>query len=151
VALLKELDIARSRNAWYASELELAKKAGYTPNQSSSPALDRAVPEQFTEADRPLIEALIAMRTELANVQGSVDQQAVHAAKKIAEVEKQRDAAVSEAIYAKAKLAAHGGSQSSTPQLDNESRDMGIMAAERSNDIGRKLAAALAVQTDQRV
>jgi chromosome segregation ATPase len=147
VALLKELDIARSRNAWYASELELAKKAGYTPNQSSSPALDRAVPEQFTEADRPLIEALIAMRTELANVQGSVDQQAVHAAKKIAEVEKQRDAAVSEAIYAKAKLAAHGGSQSSTPQLDNESRDMGIMAAERSNDIGRKLAAALAVQT----
>jgi hypothetical protein len=41
VALLKELDAAKNRNAWYASELELAKKAGYTPNPSSSPMLDQ--------------------------------------------------------------------------------------------------------------
>lgn len=149
VAILKELEMTKNRNAWYASELELAKKAGYVPNPSSAPILERAA-ESFDEADRPLIEALIAMRNELANVQGSIDQQAILAAKKIAEVEKQRDAAVSEAVYAKAKLAGYGGSQDSTPQLDNESRDLGTMAADRSNDIAKKLAAALAAQNELR-
>lgn len=148
VALLKELDAAKNRNAWYASELELARKAGYTPNPSSSPILDQRAAESFDDDDKPLIEALIAMKAELANVQGSIDKQAVLAAKKIAEVEKQRDAAVSEAVYAKAKLAAHSGSQSSTPQPDSDARDLGIMSADRSSDISRKLAAALAVQRD---
>lgn len=148
VALLKELDAAKNRNAWYASELELARKAGYTPNPSSSPILDQRAAESFDDDDKPLIEALIAMKTELANVQGSIDKQAVLAGKKIAEVEKQRDAAVSEAVYAKAKLAAHSGSQSSTPQPDTDARDLGNMAADRSTDISRKLAAALAEQRD---
>ena len=148
VALLKELDAAKNRNAWYASELELARKAGYTPNPSSSPILDQRAAESFDDDDKPLIEALIAMKAELANVQGSIDKQAVLAAKKIAEVEKQRDAAVSEAVYAKAKLAAHSGSQSSTPQPDSDARDLGVMSADRSSDISRKLAAALALQRD---
>ena len=149
VALLKELDAAKNRNAWYASELELARKAGYTPNPSSSAVLDQRAAESFDDEDKPLIEALIAMKTELANIQGSIDKQAVLAAKKIAEVEKQRDAAVSEAVYAKAKLAAHSGSQSSTPQPDSDARDLGVISADRSQDISRKLAAALAVQGDQ--
>jgi hypothetical protein len=148
VAILKELEVAKNRNAWYASELELAKKAGYQPNPSPSPILDQKAAESFGDADKPLIEALIAMRNELANVQSSIDQQAIIAARKIAEVEKQRDTAVNEAIYAKAKLAAHGGSQNSTPQLDNDSRDLGVMVADRSNDIARKLAAALGTQKE---
>jgi chromosome segregation ATPase len=146
VALLKELEAAKNRNAWYASELELAKKAGYVPNPSSSPLLDQKGAETFGENDKPLIEALITMRNELANVQASIDQQAVIAAKKIAEVEKQRDTAINEAIYAKAKLAAHGGSANSTPQLDSEARDLGIVTTERHEDISRKLATALATQ-----
>jgi hypothetical protein len=148
VALLKELDAAKNRNAWYASELELARKAGYVPNPSSSPILDQRAAESFDDEDKPLIEALIAMKTELANVQSSIDKQAVTAAKQIAEVEKQRDAAVREAVYAKAKFAAHSGSQSSTPQPDSDSRDLGIMSTDRSTDISRKLAAALSVQQD---
>ena len=148
VALLKELDAAKNRNAWYASELELARKAGYTPNPSSSPMLDQRAAESFDDEDKPLIEALIAMKAELSNVQGSIDKQAVIAAKKIAEVEKQRDSAVNEAVYAKARLAAHSGSQSNTPQPDSDTRDLGIMSADRSNDISRKLAAALGVQRD---
>lgn len=149
VALLKELDAAKNRNAWYASELELARKAGYVPNPSSSPILDQRAAESFDDDDKPLIEALIAMKSELANVQGSIDKQAVLAAKQIAEVEKQRDAAVREAVYAKAKLAAHAGSQSSTPQPDAEGvRDLGIMSTDRSTDISRKLASALAEQRD---
>jgi chromosome segregation ATPase len=148
VALLKELDIAKNRNAWYASELELARKAGYTPNPSSSPLLDQRAAESFDDDDKPLIEALLAMKQELANVQGSIDKQAIIAAKHIAEVEKQRDSAISEAVYAKAKLAAHSGSQSSTPQPDSEARDLSMLAGDRSTDISRKLAAALAEQRE---
>ncbi|EKD11987.1 uncharacterized protein L3040_005906 [Drepanopeziza brunnea f. sp. 'multigermtubi'] len=148
VALLKELDAAKNRNAWYASELELARKAGYTPNPSSSPFLDQRAAESFDDDDRPLIEALIAMKGELANVQVSIDKQAILAAKKIAEIEKQRDAAVSEAVYAKARLAAHSGSQSSTPQPYADARDLGSMSLDRSVEVSKKLAAALAEQRD---
>ena len=65
VAVLKELDAAKNRNAWYASELELARKAGYTPNPSSSPILDQRAAESFDDDDKPLIEALIAMKAEV--------------------------------------------------------------------------------------
>ncbi|EFX02401.1 cell polarity protein [Grosmannia clavigera kw1407] len=145
VAVLKELDSARNRNAWYASELELARKAGYVSNASLSPLLDGRGSETFDDDDKPLIEALLAMRTELANVQASVDKQAVLAAKQIAEADKQRDAAIQEAVYAKAKLAAHTGtgSAASTPQLDRD-RDI----ADRATDISRKLATALASQKE---
>ncbi|KAF6835912.1 kelch domain-containing protein [Colletotrichum plurivorum] len=144
VALLKELDTARNRNAWYASELELARKAGYVPNASLSPVLDSRAAETFDDEDKPLIEALLAMRTELANVQASVDKQAILAAKQIAEAEKQRDAAIQEAVYAKARLVAQvGGSVASTPQLDGE-RDVD----DRSTEISRKLASALNYQKD---
>ena len=88
------------------------------------------------------------MKKELANVQGSIDKQAIIAAKHIAEAEKQRDSAISEAVYAKAKLAAHSGSQSSTPQPDSEARDLDMLAGDRSTDISRKLAAALAEQRE---
>ncbi|KAK9423586.1 putative Cell polarity protein [Seiridium unicorne] len=142
VALLKELDSARNRNAWYASELELARKSGYTPSAAMSPTLESRA-ESFDDEDRPLIEALLAMRQELVNVQSSVDKQAVIAAKQIAEAERQRDAAVQEAIYAKAKMAAHMGSASSTPQLDSDRDDN-----YRKTDTNRKLAAALNLQKD---
>jgi chromosome segregation ATPase len=148
VAVLKELDAAKNRNAWYASELELARKAGYVPNPSSNPVLDQRAAESFDDEDKPLIEALLAMKAELSNVQSSIDKQAVIAARQIAEVEKQRDNAINEAIYAKARLAAHTGSQSSTPQPDSDARDIGVVAAGRSNDISKKLAAALASQRD---
>jgi chromosome segregation ATPase len=138
--LLKELDAARNRNAWYASELELARKAGYVPNASLSPVLDSRATETFDDDDKPLIEALLAMRTELASVQNSVDKQAVLAAKQIAEAEKQRDAAIQEAVYAKAKLAAQLGNASNLSRSDNDD--------ERSGEISRKLATALSTQRD---
>ncbi|KFX89711.1 hypothetical protein V490_06842, partial [Pseudogymnoascus sp. VKM F-3557] len=147
VSLLNELDNLRNRNAWMASELELARKSGYTPGGTPSSILDNRISTSFSDAERPLIEALIAMRSELNTVQGSIDQQAIIAAKKIAEVEKQRDAAVSEAVYAKAKLAAHGGSQTSTPQLDND-RDTNSISGDRSTDVARKLAGALSAQAN---
>ncbi|KAK4239167.1 hypothetical protein C8A03DRAFT_43184 [Achaetomium macrosporum] len=144
VALLKELDAARNRNAWYASELELARKAGYVPNTSLSPVLDGRALDTFDDDDKPLIEALLAMRTDLASVQASVDKQAVLAAKQIAEAERQRDAAIQEAVYAKAKLAARvGGSANSTPHLDSE-KDL----EDRAGEMSKKLAYALKTQKE---
>ncbi|KAI1654095.1 hypothetical protein F4813DRAFT_234844 [Daldinia decipiens] len=145
VVLLKELDIARNRTAWYASELELARKAGYVPNATLSPTLESRAADTFDDDDKRLIESLLAMKQELANVQTSIDKQAILAAKQIAEVERQRDAAVREAVYAKAKIAAQSGSAASTPQLDGE-RD--VDSSDRSSELNRKLASALNIQKE---
>lgn len=146
--LLRDLELARSRNAWYASELALARKAGYNAGSSSSPMIDEGSNEAFRDEDKPLLEALFRMKSELERVQSSIHSQGVDAAKRIAEVERQRDAAVNEAIYAKTKLAAHGGaSQSGTPQPD-ASRNVGTPDTDRMQDINRRLAASLATQGD---
>ncbi|KKA23548.1 Cell polarity protein (Tea1) [Rasamsonia emersonii CBS 393.64] len=146
-ALIKELEAAKTRNAWYASELALARKAGYVPNPSNSPALDERAIEAFSDEDRPMIEAFLAMRAELAKMQATVDRQAAIASKRVAEVEHQRDVAVSEAAYARAKLAAHGGSQRGSPPLDG-SRDGEEAHSERVSDLSRRLAMALAAQSE---
>lgn len=147
-ALIKELEAAKSRNAWYASELALARKAGYHPAASSSPTFEERAVNQLGDEDRPLIEAFLAMRAELGKMQITVEQQAAAAAKQVAEVEHQRDAAISEAAYARAKLAAHGGSAHGTPQPESshEIED----GAERTTDISRRLALALAAQNEHK-
>ncbi|KAL2801311.1 hypothetical protein BJX66DRAFT_6792 [Aspergillus keveii] len=146
--LVKELEALRSRNAWYASELALAKKAGYSPNISSNSVLEERTADAFADEDRPLIEAFLTMRAELAKMQATVDRQAAIASKRVAEVEQQRDIAVNEAAYACAKLAAHGGSQQSTPSLDGHSHDLDKAASERTTDLSRRLALALASQNE---
>ncbi|MCJ1390979.1 Negative regulator of mitotic exit [Xylographa bjoerkii] len=146
--LKMELDAAKSRNAWYASELALARKAGYLQHSSQSPILDEKAVKSFGDDERPLIEALITMRAELGEVQSSVGSRVQEAAQMVAEAEQQRDAAIKEAVYAKAKLAAHGGSQAGTPQLDDSSRD--IAEPDRSVDMSRRLGSALAAQTELR-
>ncbi|KAI0192780.1 hypothetical protein F4808DRAFT_364150 [Astrocystis sublimbata] len=145
VALLKELDTVRNKNAWYASELELARKSGYTSNLALSPALEGRATETFDDEDKPLIEALLAMRQELANVQSSVDKQAILAAKQIAEAERQRDTAIREAVYAKARIAAHNGSIASASPSETE---RGADPAEHGAEMSRKLAAALNFQKE---
>lgn len=147
--LRQELDAAKSRNAWYASELALARKAGYQPSSSQSSTLDDHAAQSFGDDDKPLIEALIAMRAQLAEVQDSVSARENAAAQEVAEVEAQRDTAVREAAYAKAKLAAQGGSRIGTPQSEAMTRE--LSDNDRSSDIGRKLAASLATQQELRV
>jgi hypothetical protein len=147
-ALIKELEATKSRNAWYASELALARRAGYQPTVSTSPAFDERAANQLGDEDRPLIEAFLAMRAELAKMQQTVEQQAAAAGKQVAEIEHQRDAAVSEAAYARAKLAAHSGSAHGTPQPDS-AREMDE-GAERTTDISRRLALALAAQNEHK-
>ncbi|KAH1630784.1 hypothetical protein KXX39_002083 [Aspergillus fumigatus] len=147
-ALIKELEAAKNRNAWYASELALAKRAGYTINFSNNAIADERAVDMFADEDRPLIEAFLAMRAELAKMQATVDRQAAIASKRVAEVEHQRDVAVNEAAYSRAKLAAHGGSQRGTPQPDGSSQDPDEAIADRATEMGRRLALALASQNE---
>jgi hypothetical protein len=146
-ALIKELEATKARNAWYASELALAKKGGYVPNPTSSPALDDRTNDALNDEDRPLLEAFLAMRADLTKMQATVDRQAAIASKRVAEVEHQRDMALNEAAYSRAKLAAHGGSQRGTPQPD-ASQDLDDGSSERPTDMGRRLALALAAQSE---
>ncbi|TLD25701.1 cell polarity protein-like protein [Venturia nashicola] len=146
--LMKELDAAKSRNAWYASELALARKSGYQPTSSGNPLLDQQAADIFGDDDRPLIEALLRMKAELSRIQGSIDSQSESTASRIAEVEKQRDVAISEAVYAKAKLAAHGGgSQAGTPQPDS-TRGVVSPDLDRANEMSKRLAVALTTQNE---
>ena len=145
--LLQALEAAKSRNAWYASEMALARQAGYQPNTSGSP-LDEKAAQSFGNEDQPLLEALIAVRAQLAEVQSNLEAREDAAAQDVAAAEQQRDTAIREAAYAKARLAAHGGSHVGTPQSDAASRDLGL--DDRSSDIARKLATALATQNELR-
>ncbi|KIW70463.1 hypothetical protein PV04_02731 [Phialophora macrospora] len=146
-ALLKELETVKKTNAWYASELALARKQGYHSGTASSPTFDDRAVSQVSDDDRPLMEAFMMMRAELMKMQDAMETQASSMAKRIAEVEHQRDAAVTEAAYARAKLAAHGGSQRSTPQPDlgREPDEQ-----ERFTDLSRRLALALAAQSEHK-
>lgn len=149
-ALIGELEGARNRNAWLETELALAREAGYQPNSSQDTFLEHEKAAQpFDDDDRPLVEALIAVRSQLAEVQDNLDARVNAAAQEVAAIEQQRDVAIREAAYAKAKLAAHGGSSvANTPQSEGMSRD--VENEERSSDIGRKLAVALATQNELR-
>ncbi|KAI9760330.1 MAG: hypothetical protein M4579_001734 [Chaenotheca gracillima] len=146
-SLVRELEELRGKNAWYASEMALARKAGYSSNMTKSSPVEEQSSDML-EDDKPLVETLLLMRNEIVKLQTNMQEQAVQAAQQVAEVEKQRDIAVSEAVYAKTKFAAHGGSQAGTPQPDSGSRETFEMDGDRSTDLNRKLAVALKVQTD---
>lgn len=139
--LMRELDKAKQRNAWYASELAMARKSGYQTRSTESPIMDERAVEVFGDEDKPLIEALLKMKAELSRVQETIDVQSKSAAEKIAEIEKQRDAAVSEAVYAKTRLAGHSASS-----VDGEGKRSPDQ--DRNNDISRRLATSLNAQTE---
>ena len=134
-ALAKQLEIERKQNTWYAAELALARKAGYTP---SSPTIPSLPPQGVEDDDKQLIEAFLKTRTELQAMKSLMEEKAGSMNAKIAQIEKQRDLAINEATFAKAKLAASGpdgatGSASATG---------------RSDDLSKRLAIALAAQIE---
>ena len=93
------------------------------------------------------------MRSELARIQGSMDAQAEQFASRVADIERQRDAAVSEAAYAKARFAAQGGvGGEGTPQQFDMPRGASASPdVDRVNEISKRLAAALTQQQELKV
>ncbi|CUS08813.1 unnamed protein product [Tuber aestivum] len=143
----QEMERLKHQNDWYSSELALARRAGYTPQTNGNAILDERANESLAEDDRPFIEAMLMLKGELSRVQGSVDTQAALAAKRIQNIERQRDVAIQEAVYAKAKLAALGGN-SAAPTGDKSAVDIANMDAEKMADMSRKLASSLAAQAE---
>jgi len=139
--LLKELETVRSKNAWYASELALARKSGYRPTSSDGPPGERGG-EAFAENEKPLVEALLKMRTELSKVQEALVVESNTAAEKIAQVQKERDAAIQEAVYAKTRVAARG------VKFSDSTRNTPTPDADRSEDVNRRLASTLAAHNE---
>lgn len=137
--LQRELDQIKQKNAWYASELALARKSGYQTRSTDSPIMDERATDMFSEDDKPLIEALLKMRAELARVQETIDEQSKNAAERIAEMEKQRDSAISEAVFAKARLAGQGGAQEA---------QRGTPEGDRNGDLNKRLASSIATHND---
>ncbi|KAF2150479.1 hypothetical protein K461DRAFT_295758 [Myriangium duriaei CBS 260.36] len=135
--VLKQLEAEKSQNAWYASELALARKAGYAPSTNAT-AMDESRSNSVADDEKPLIEALLKTRAELMRTQTLMEEKAGSMAEKIAHIERQRDMAISEATFAKAKLAA----SSSDGGLE------GIHDSDRSDDLGRRLAVAIAAQAE---
>jgi hypothetical protein len=146
-ALSQEVGKLKRINDWYASELALARRAGYTPQTNNSPLLDDRARENLPEDERPFLEAMLALKGQLVKVQSEVDSQSASAAKRIQEIERQRDVAVQEAVYAKAKLAALGGPVTPVPG-DRGGSDTASMDTEKMTDMSRKLAASLSAQAD---
>lgn len=138
-----ELQNLRSRNAWYASELALARKAGYRSTQPNGVASEEKLVDSVGD-EKPLLEALLRMRTELSTIQHSLNTQTSSAAESIARIQKERDTAVAEAAYSRTRLAAYdqagGAGQAS---MDGTSSNDG-----RSEDAIRRIASALAANND---
>lgn len=139
----QEVEKLKRINDWYVSELALARRAGYTPQTSHAALFEDRGRELLVEDDRPFVEAMLALKGELSNVQSELESQSALAVKRMQDVERQRDVAVQEAVYAKAKLAALGGPVTPTPGSDSASMD-----AEKMTDMSRKLAASLSAQAD---
>jgi len=140
--MAKELETARSKNAWYASELSLARKAGYRSSTSDGSPASRDG-EVFAEDEKPLVEALLKMRVELERVQQSLANQSTSAAERIAQIQKERDAAMQEAVYAKARTVANQSKLSS-----NGMRNTPTSNEDRSDDASRRLASTLAAHNE---
>ncbi|TKX23049.1 galactose oxidase-like protein 4 [Elsinoe australis] len=138
--LLRKLEAEKSKNAWFMSELALARKAGYTPS-SNATAMDESRSNSVGDEEKPLIEALLKMRQELVKMSSAMESKAQSTAERIAQVEKQRDMAVNEATFAKARLAAQGGNNSDGGYDNNGDHD-------RSGELNRRLATMIASQNE---
>lgn len=139
-AIEKELEELKRQNAWLTAEISLARRAGYS-SMSTNSSDERRVSEPLQDSDRPLMEGLLSLKLELGRVHKDFEAQAADSAKKLAELERQKDVAISEAVYAKARLAAAGGSGASDNNVSSAD-------AERLQETSKKLAASIAVQTE---
>ncbi|KAF4553213.1 Galactose oxidase-like protein 2 [Elsinoe fawcettii] len=139
-SLLKQLEAEKSKSAWIMSELALARKAGYTPS-SNATAMDESRSNSVGDDEKPLIEALLKMRQELVKMSSAMEAKSQSTAERIAQMERQRDMAVNEATFAKARLAAQGGNNSDGGYDNNGDND-------RSNELNRRLALTIASQSE---
>ncbi|EPQ29219.1 uncharacterized protein PFL1_06868 [Pseudozyma flocculosa PF-1] len=132
-----ELEAMRRREAWLKAALAMAAKKGFVePEQLQMPdgtsvegrsdTPDRVSLDGFdtgpegSEKDR-IFKALVSLKTQLASAKSTIAQQAQGEADRMAESERARSAALQEAAYYRAKLAAlESGNVAEVSRLDRE-------------------------------
>ena len=135
LATEKELNELRKTNASYLTEIITARKAGYVPTVDQHSSFDSA---SLSEQHHRVPEQLSKIRNIFTDLSSNVPAKFESLVQHIAELERQRDAAVKDAANANARLAASTDSPSASPNL--ESREI-----EASNGgMSRKLAMAIA-------
>jgi len=135
-------DQLKKRLAWATTELALAQSQGYIPNTDSYDEDDDLGDffgkNDFQAKDTKLLQALLSTRHQLSRVKELVKDQTRMASERIAEAERQRDEALSDAAYVRARLAAaQTGEDSSSPIQDD-----------RAAALGKKLVLALSMQNE---
>lgn len=131
----RELEQLRIRNAWYESELALARKAGYRTSLEEAVSGENKT-MSVGEESRPLLEALLKMRNELVAAQQAMSDHSMAMGVRVAQAEKERDAAVSEALHAKTHSLAR--------QRGLGSGFDGREESDRAQETSRRLALTLA-------
>ena len=132
-----ELDALRRREAWLKASLAMAVKKGYvepeqlqmpdgssiegrgeTPERVSLDDIDTGV--EGSDKDR-ILKALVSLKAQLANAKSTIAQQAQGEAERMGESDRARSAALQEAAYYRAKLAAlESGNMGEASRLDRE-------------------------------
>ena len=145
IMLAKEIEDLKSSNANFASELAAARRAGYKPASDQTSVADGSI-NSAAEDQKGLIGIFNSMKAASAESQNGHVSRLEGLAKKIAEVEHQRDAAVRDAANARAQLTAHTESPSGSPRLKGATRDLD--EPDSSQGASRKLAAAYALHSE---
>lgn len=124
--------------AWATTEIALAQAKGYTPSSpdSDDDIIDILSKNDIQVKDTRLLQALLSTRHQLSRVKELVKDQTQTASERIAEMERQRDEALSDAAYARARLAAA------------QSGDPNDVQSDRAAELGRKLVTALSMQNE---
>ena len=134
------VDDLKKQLAWATTELALAQSKGYIPDRSSTPSADddltAILKTDIPPKDTKLLQALLSTRHQLSRIKELVNDQTKTASEKIAEAERQRDDAMSEIAYLRARLAAA------------QTGDNGTIPEDRATELSKKLVSALAIQSD---
>ncbi|CAG8692384.1 12997_t:CDS:2, partial [Racocetra fulgida] len=132
----------KKREMWLSAELAIARKIGYTIDQvdfegdkSEKVDLDQLIDHTDKDSEKfPLLLSIAKIRQELLKSKANIVTQAQLASQKIADSERIRTAALQEAAYFKAKLAA----------FKNQSKsDLVIIESERATELEKRLTNSL--------
>jgi chromosome segregation ATPase len=131
----------RKRLAWATTELALAQSKGYTIDKldEEDDIADILGKNNIQVKDTRLLQALLSTRHQLSRVKDLVKDQTRSASERISEAERQRDEALSEAAYSRARLAAaQSGDEEGGLNAQND----------RATELSRKLVTALSMQNE---
>lgn len=116
-----ELETLRKRETWMRAALSKASKAGFSWSDIPVDDDDDRTHEPETSDARKLVDLAFRLKQERATLQASMADQGRMATERIAELERVRAAALQEAAFWRAKLAAYeAGKPEEATRMENE-------------------------------